>query len=152
MTLSGEDIGRIAKASADEISLRMGHQSEYAPYSKEGWEEHVRHFDELISNIKAGKVRIQAGYITNPNYGGYSYKEEIDSKIFGSVDFAAPSEVLKVLETAGIKEVLLAGDWWQMAGFKGWGEKIPVSVAQEKLPEWKAIFLGRLPSQTEEGG
>lgn len=150
MAISREDIDKIAKASADEISRRLAQEEQYAPYSKEGWEEHARNFNEFLAKVRAGRAKVTGAYITNPNYGGYFYKE--DEKISGSVSFADPLEVLQVLETAGIKEVALGGDWWRLAGLKGWGEKVPVSFAREELPQWRAIFLGRIPARTEEGG
>lgn len=119
----------------------------YAPYSKEGWEEHQRHLEELLARIKAGKVKIRSAYITNPNYGGYSYTE--DERIRGMVEYADPAEVLLIAETGGLNYVSLAGGWWPEAGFQGYGQTIPVSLARARLPEWKAIFLGTLPSRRE---
>jgi hypothetical protein len=152
MTLSRDEIDKIARASADEITTRMGEKGSHAPYSEQGWKEHIASFTDFLKKVRSGQITVQAGYITNPNYGGYSYKEGIDSKIFGSVSYAEPSEVLVALETAGIKEVSLAGDFWERAGHKGWGEKVPVSLAKEKLSEWRAIFLGGLPERKEKRG
>lgn len=120
--------------------------TEYAPYSKEGWEQHLANFEETLSKIKTGSIKVKGAYITNPNYGGYSYDE--DTKISAMVDYADPREVLLVAETGGLEEVSLAGGWWPNAGFEGWGQKIPILLARAKLPEWKAIFLGRLPKRT----
>jgi len=123
-------------------------EGEYAPYSRKGWEEHQRHLEELLAKIRAGKVKVRTAYVTNPNYGGYSYYE--DDRITASVDYADPQEVLLVAEAAGLREVSLAGGWWPEGGFEGWGQKIPLSLARAKLPEWRAIFLGRLPSRRRE--
>ena len=127
-------------------------EGEYAPYSKEGWEEHQRELQRRLEQIRAGAIIIKGTYITNPNYGGYSYTEAVTmpgvTLITGMVDYADPEEVLQIAEAGGLKEMSLAGGWWTQAGFEGWGQKIPISLARTKLPEWKAIFLGRLPTIT----
>ena len=127
-------------------------EAEYAPYSKEGWEEHLRQLERTLEQIRAGSITLKSAYITNPNYGGYTFTEAVTrpgvALISGAVDYANPEEVLLIAETGGLKEVSLAGGWWTEAGFEGWGQKIPISLARTKLPEWKAIFLGRLPKRT----
>ena len=92
-------------------------------------------------------------YLANWQYGGYNYVEEDPTKPeelwpHGMVDYADPGEVLLIAETGGLEEVSLAGGWWTQAGFEGWGQKIPIDQAKVLLPEWKAIFLGRLPKRT----
>ena len=127
-------------------------EAEYAPYSKEGWEDHLRQLSRMLENVRAGSIKIKGAYITNPNYGGYSYTEAVTrpevSIVSGMVDYADPGEVLLIAETGGLEEVSLAGGWWTQAGFEGWGQKIPIDRAKVLLPEWKAIFLGRLPTRT----
>ncbi|MBA7664940.1 hypothetical protein ES703_73006 [subsurface metagenome] len=127
-------------------------EEEYAPYSKEGWEDHLRQLSRMLDNIKTGSIIVKSAYITNPNYGGYSYTEAVTrpgvTLITGMVDYADPEEVLQIAEAGGLKEVSLAGGWWTQAGFEGWGQKIPIDQAKVLLPEWKVIFLGRLPKRT----
>jgi len=122
--------------------------AEQRPYSKAGWEEHRRLLEELLAKIRAGRARVRTAYISNPNYGGYSYVE--DDRTTASVDFADPAEVLRVAEAAGLEEISLAGDWWPRAGLEGWGQRVPVSFARERLPEWRAISLGTLPGRSRE--
>lgn len=127
-------------------------EAKYAPYSKEGWEDHLRQLSRMLEDVRAGSIKVKGAYITNPNYGGYSYIEAVTrpgvTLITGMVDYADPEEVLQIAEAGGLKEVSLAGGWWTQAGFEGWGQKIPVDQAKVLLPEWKAIFLGRLPTRT----
>ena len=127
-------------------------EAEFAPYSKEGWEDHLHQLSRMLDNIKTGSTIVKGAYITNPNYGGYSYTEAVTrpgvTLITGMVDYSDPEEVLLIAEAGGLKEVSLAGGWWTQAGFEGWGQKIPIDQAKVLLPEWKAIFLGRLPTRT----
>ena len=122
-------------------------EAEYAPYSKEGWEDHLRQLERTLQQVRAGSITLKSAYITNPNYGGYTFTEARTrpgvALISGAVDYANPEEVLLIAETGGLKDVSLASSWWTQAGFEGWGQKIPVSLAREKLPEWKEDKNGK---------
>lgn len=126
-----------------------GRQPSYAPYSKESWLEHRRHHREFVNRVRLGLVTITGAFITNPHYGGYSFRED---SIHGSADYVAPEEVLEILNAAKIDKIHLAGGWWTEVGYKGWGEEIAVSLAKESLPRWKAAFLGKLPKTIITGG
>lgn len=89
--------------------------------------------------------RIRSAYLANWQYGGYSYVEEDPARlehlwIRGSVDYAAPDEVIALAEEAGLSHIHLAGSYWEEVGYKGWGEKLNISEARRALAKASEHF------------
>ena len=85
-------------------------------------------------------------YLTNWQYGGYSYVEEDPKKperlwIRGMADYVAPEDVIATAEKEGL-EVSLAGGFWERIGYGGWGQKVSVSEAKRALAKAKEHALG----------
>ncbi len=86
-------------------------------------------------------------YLTNGQYGGYSYIEEDPAKKKaywpkGMADFVNPYDVLSLAERAGVPEISLAGDFWRQLGYKGTGQKVSVGEARTALQKAKQHTLG----------
>jgi|GEM_PF-3796330 len=95
----------------------------------------------------------QGPYLSNWQYGGYSYIEEDPSKPpelypHGMVDYADPEEVIAIAEREGLPGVHLAGGFWERIGYKGWGEKVSTAEARRALAKAREhIFGGSRSSQ-----
>jgi uncharacterized membrane protein (UPF0127 family) len=91
--------------------------------------------------------RYHGPYLTNWQYGGYSYVEEDPTKppqlwTRAMADYANPDEVIAIAEREGIQQISLAGGFWQRISYTGWGEKVSVGEAKRALAKAKAYALG----------
>ena len=91
--------------------------------------------------------RYSRPYLTNWQYGGYSYVEEDPSKpeelwVHGMVDYADPNEVIAIAESERIPDISLAGGFWEAIGYKGYGEKVTISESKRALAKAREHVLG----------
>ena len=91
--------------------------------------------------------RYHGPYLTNWQYGGYSYIEEDPSKppelwSKGWVDYANPDQVIAIAEREELPGIHLAGGFWEEIGYKGWGEKVSISEAKRALVKAREHVLG----------
>ena len=107
--------------------------------------------------ISSGKItkHYKGPYLTNWQYGGYSYVEEDPSKKpelwpHGMVDYVNPDEVIAIAEREGISEISLASGFWEEIGYKGYGEKVSISEAKKALAEARKHVLGNSPAHPAE--
>jgi len=89
--------------------------------------------------------RMKSAYLTNWQYGGYSYIEEDPARpeelwVKGSVDYANPDEVIAIAEEAGLSRIHLAGGFWQKIGRRGWGEEVSIAEAKRALAKARERF------------
>jgi len=89
--------------------------------------------------------RIESAYLTNWQYGGYSYIEEDPARpeelwVRGSVDYANPDEVIAIALEAGLPRIHLAGGFWQKIGRQGWGEEVSIAEARKALAKARERF------------
>ncbi len=86
-----------------------------------------------------GRVKHYHGaYLTNWQYGGYSYTEEDPNKperlwMRGMVDYAKPEDIIAIAKRENLPHVSLAGGFWEEVGYKGWGEKVSVGEAKKAV-------------------
>lgn len=85
----------------------------------------------------ASRKRYSRPYLTNWQYGGYSYVEEDPAKperlwTRGMADYVRPEEVIAIAEKEDL-DISLAGEFWERIGYRGWGEKISTSEAKRAL-------------------
>jgi len=93
------------------------------------------------------KNRYHGAYLTNWQYGGYSYVEEDPDKperlwVRGMADYVNPSEVIAIAEREGLQNISLAGGFWERIGYRGWGEKETINEARVALAKAKKHVLG----------
>ena len=93
------------------------------------------------------KNRYHGAYLANWQYGGYSYVEEDPSKperlwVYGMADYVNPNEVIAIAEREGLRNISLAGSFWEKVGYRGWGEKVSVNEAKSALAKAKRHVLG----------
>lgn len=91
-------------------------------------------------SLSSGDVKkhYSGPYLTNWQYGGYSYIEEDPTKppelwSKGWVDHARPEDVIAIVEREGLPGIHLAGGFWEEMGYKGYGEKVSISEAKRAL-------------------
>jgi hypothetical protein len=58
------------------------------------------------------------------------------------VDYARPEEVIAIAEKGDIRQISLAGGFWERIGYRGWGEKVGLSEAKRALAKAKVRVLG----------
>ena len=93
------------------------------------------------------KNRYHGTYLTNWQYGGYSYIEEDTDKserlwIRSMADYVNPNEVITIAEREGLQSISLAGGFWKNVGYRGWGEKVSINEAKIALAKAKKYVLG----------
>jgi len=103
-----------------------------------------------IKSLSSGEVkkRYSGPYLTNWQYGGYSYIEEDPAKPpelwpKGWVDYAKPEDVIAIAEREGLPSIHLAGGFWEEIGYKDWGEKVSISEAKSALAKAREHVLSR---------
>ena len=100
--------------------------------------------------------RYKGAYLTNWQYGGYSYVEADPDKpehlwTHSMVDYADPDEVIAIAEREGLPRISLAGGFWQKIGYQGYGEKVSISEAKKALARAREhVFGSRGRSSSEE--
>lgn len=91
---------------------------------------------------------ITFAYLTNWQYGGYSYHEPVPERppelwVRGMVDYADPENVLEIAEKGGLREISLAGPFWKNIGYEGWGQKVSIEEARDALKKAREfVFKG----------
>jgi len=93
------------------------------------------------------KHRYHGAYLTNWQYGGYSYIEEDPDKpkrlwARSMADYINPNEVIAIAEREELSSISLAGGFWEKVGYRGWGEKVSVSEAKSALAKAEKHVLG----------
>jgi len=92
--------------------------------------------------------RYEHVYLSNWQYGGYSYVEQDPNKpeelwVRGMADYANPDDVISIAERENLPHVSLAGGFWEEIGYKGWGEKISIGEARKALAKARQHVLGK---------
>lgn len=110
-----------------------------------GWDEVNRLLWTDPPGELATKETLRHAYLTNWQYGGYMYDFMTPGGLpsWGSVSYADPEKVLKLAKEGGLKEIHLAGGYWEKLGEKGWGEKVSLEEAGKLLK--RARETERLP-------
>lgn len=110
-----------------------------------GFEDSVLDYGEhlgilAVSGNPAGqyKKRIKSAYLTNWQYGGYSYVEEHPTRperlwVRGVVDYADPDKVIALAEEEGLPHIHLSGGYWEKIGYQGWGQEVSIPEAKIAL-------------------
>jgi len=93
------------------------------------------------------KNRYHSTYLTNWQYGGYSYVEEDPKKpehvwVRSMADYVNPNEVIAIAEREGLQSISLAGGFWEKVGYRGWGEKVSINESKIALAKAKKYVLG----------
>jgi hypothetical protein len=70
--------------------------------------------------------------------GGYSTIED-EGKTRGMADFVDHEDVIKIAKKNKLKFIYLAGDWSRL-GHKGYGELVPVRVAEKLSKKLKEVM------------
>jgi len=105
------------------------------------------------ANSSGVNKRYHGAYLTNWQYGGYSYVEEDPERpehrrIRGMVDYANPEDVIAIAEREKLPYVALAGGFWEHIGHRGWGEKVSIAEAKKALAQAKEHISGRRQSSS----
>lgn len=90
---------------------------------------------------------IQGPYLTNWQYGGYSFIEPERDRpehlwVRGSADYVQPEKVVDLAEKANLKHISLAGGWWELIGYKGYGQSIPTEEVPALLSKAREFAIG----------
>jgi len=88
--------------------------------------------------LQTMRKHYHGAYLTNWQYGGYSYVEEDPNKpeelwVHGMADYVNPNEVIALAEKEALPHISLAGGFWKEIGYKGWGEKVNIAEAKRAL-------------------
>jgi len=95
------------------------------------------------------RTRYSRPFLTNWQYGGYSFIEEDPRKpkelwVTGMADYVNPDEVIRIAEKEGMSEISLAGPFWQDIGYGGYGEKVTIEEAKRALAKAKQVVANPL--------
>ena len=105
------------------------------------------------SNPGEVKKHYHGPYLTNWQYGGYSYVEEDPKRperrhIRGMVDYASPEDVIAIAEREKLPYISLAGGFWERIGIRGWGERVSIAEAKNALARAREHISGGRKSST----
>jgi hypothetical protein len=97
-------------------------------------------FGKTEGNIMTKKEIIHSPYLgyNQARVGGYSTIED-EGKTRGMADFVDHEDVIKIAKKNHIKSIYLAGDWSRL-GHKGYGELVPVKVAERLSKKLKEVM------------